>query len=168
MKVHLKLSSGKCGPFCLSLNLLNDMSTHRFTCRQVLFCRLWRFTPNIPKIRSSQFHKPVINIMIADGHWQAWYWSRFHGLFDGSVKVFILKHAPGCLCYSSLVGRGGNTERRLLATGSTRWEHLNSLAPGRFDYSLKLVNFKLISMIDIFSIFCEIVIRSVPQYLTHH
>ena len=45
---------------------------------------------------------------------------------------------------------------------------INSLAPGRFDYSLKLVNFKLISMINILSIFCEIAIRSVPQYLTDH
>ena len=33
---------------------------------------------------------------------------------------------------------------------------VNSLAPGKFDYSLKLVNFKLISMINILSIFCEI------------
>ena len=33
---------------------------------------------------------------------------------------------------------------------------VNSLAPGRFDYSLKLVNLKLISTINILSIFCEI------------
>ena len=33
---------------------------------------------------------------------------------------------------------------------------LNSLAPGKFDYSLKWVNFKLISMLNISSIFCEI------------
>ena len=35
----------------------------------------------------------------------------------------------------------------------------NSLAPGRFDYSLKLVNFKLISMIYILSKFREIAVR---------
>ena len=32
-----------------------------------------------------------------------------------------------------------------------------SLVPGGFDYSLKLVNFKFISMINILNIFCEIV-----------
>ena len=34
--------------------------------------------------------------------------------------------------------------------------------------SLKLVNFKLISTIIIWSIFCEIAIRWMPQYLTDH
>ena len=45
---------------------------------------------------------------------------------------------------------------------------INSLAPGRFDSSLRLVNFKLVSMINILSIFCEIVIRWMPQHLTDH
>ena len=45
---------------------------------------------------------------------------------------------------------------------------LNSLAPGGFDYSLKLVNFKLILKINILSIFCEIGIRWLPQPLTYH
>ena len=45
---------------------------------------------------------------------------------------------------------------------------LNSLAPGGFDYSLKSVNFKLISMINIWSTFCEIAIRWIPQYLSDH
>ena len=49
----------------------------------------------------------------------------------------------------------------------TRPQWVNSLAPGGFDYSLKLVNFKLISMINI-SIFCEIAIRWMPQNLTDH
>ena len=44
----------------------------------------------------------------------------------------------------------------------------NSLAPGGLDYSLKLVNFKLISTIDILSIFCEIAIRWKPQHLNGH
>ena len=44
----------------------------------------------------------------------------------------------------------------------------NSLAPGGVHYSLKLVNFKLISTINILSIFCEIAIRWMPQYLTDH
>ena len=43
---------------------------------------------------------------------------------------------------------------------------INSLAPGAFDYSLKLVNFKLISTINILSIFCEIAIRWTPQHLS--
>ena len=44
-----------------------------------------------------------------------------------------------------------------------------SLAPGGFFYySLKLVNFKLISTINIFSFFCEIAIRWMPQPLTDH
>ena len=49
------------------------------------------------------------------------------------------------------------------------WSDLfNSLAPGGFDHSLKLVNFKLISTINILSIFCEIAIRWMPQHLTDH
>ena len=46
--------------------------------------------------------------------------------------------------------------------------NLNSVLAGKFDYSLKLVNFKLISMINILSIFCEIAIKSMPRYLTDH
>ena len=49
----------------------------------------------------------------------------------------------------------------------TRPQWVNSLAPGGFDYSLKLVNCKLISMIDTLNIFCEIAIRWMPQHLTH-
>ena len=45
---------------------------------------------------------------------------------------------------------------------------INSLAPGGLDYNLKLVNFKLISMINILRIFCEIVVRWIPQHLTDH
>ena len=45
---------------------------------------------------------------------------------------------------------------------------INSLAPRGFDYSLKLVNFKLISTINILSISCEIAIRWISQYLTDH
>ena len=44
----------------------------------------------------------------------------------------------------------------------------NSLVPGGFHYSLKLVNFKFISTINILSIFCEIAIRWMPQHLTDH
>ena len=41
-------------------------------------------------------------------------------------------------------------------------------APGGFDYSPKLVNFKLISTINILSIFCEIDIRWMSQHLSDH
>ena len=44
----------------------------------------------------------------------------------------------------------------------------NSLAAKKFDYSLKWVNFKLISTLNILSIFCEIAIRWMPQHLTDH
>ena len=50
----------------------------------------------------------------------------------------------------------------------TRPQCVNSLAPGGFDYSLKLVNFKLILTINFLSISCEIVIRWMPQHLTDH
>ena len=46
--------------------------------------------------------------------------------------------------------------------------HVNSLAPGGFDYSLKLVNFKLISTINNLNIFCEIAIRWMPKHLSDH
>ena len=46
---------------------------------------------------------------------------------------------------------------------------VNSSAPGGFDYSLKWGNFKLISMINILSIFCEIaIIEWMPQHLIDH
>ena len=40
---------------------------------------------------------------------------------------------------------------------SSKWVStwFSSLAPGRFEHSLKLVSFKLISTINILSIFCE-------------
>ena len=44
----------------------------------------------------------------------------------------------------------------------------NLLAPEWFDYSLELVNFKLISTINILSTFCEIANRWMPQHLTDH
>ena len=46
--------------------------------------------------------------------------------------------------------------------------HFNSLAPRGFDYNLKSVNFKLISIINILSIFWEIDITWLPQHLTDH
>ena len=45
---------------------------------------------------------------------------------------------------------------------------INSLAPGGFDYSLKLINFELISMMNISSIVYEIAIRWTPQHLPDH
>ena len=56
--------------------------------------------------------------------------------------------------------------RSLSPYGVTGPQWVNSLAPGGFDYSLKLVNFKLISTINILSIFCEIAIRWMPQHVT--
>ena len=45
---------------------------------------------------------------------------------------------------------------------------INSLAPGKFDHSLKWVNFNLMSTLNILSIFCEIATRWMPQHLTDH
>ena len=50
---------------------------------------------------------------------------------------------------------------------TTPWKpQLTHWPLGGFDWSLKLVNFKLISPINIWSIYCEIAIRWIPQYLT--
>ena len=46
--------------------------------------------------------------------------------------------------------------------------HINTLTPGGFAYSLKLVNFKLISKINILSVFCEIANRWMSEHLTDH
>ena len=54
----------------------------------------------------------------------------------------------------------------LVTTPQVSVRRVNSLAPGGFDYSLKIVNFKFISKINILSIFCEIAIRRMPQHLT--
>ena len=56
----------------------------------------------------------------------------------------------------------------LMFTGNCPEAIINSLAHGGFDYSLKLVNFKLISTINILSIFCEIATRWMPQHFTDH
>ena len=45
--------------------------------------------------------------------------------------------------------------------------HFNSLAPGRFSCNLKLIIFRLISMIDILNKFCEIAFRWMPQNRTN-
>ena len=45
--------------------------------------------------------------------------------------------------------------------------NFNLLAPGGYDYNLKLVNFKLISMINVLCIFCEIILGWMPQNLTN-
>ena len=45
---------------------------------------------------------------------------------------------------------------------------VNLLAPGGFDYSNKFENFKLISVINILSKFCEIAIGWMSQILTDH
>ena len=45
---------------------------------------------------------------------------------------------------------------------------INSLAPGGFDYSLQLANFKLIPTMNILSISCEIAIRWMTEHLTDH
>ena len=48
-------------------------------------------------------------------------------------------------------------------------EWVNSLAPGVFDYSLKLVNCKFISFNDKYlQVFSDIAIRWMPKHLTHH
>ena len=48
------------------------------------------------------------------------------------------------------------------------YKFISLIGPWGFDYSLKLGNFKLISAINILSIFCEIHIRWMPQHLTDH
>ena len=45
---------------------------------------------------------------------------------------------------------------------------INSLDPEGFYYSLQLINFKLISMMNMSSIFYQIAIRWMPQHLTDH
>ena len=47
-------------------------------------------------------------------------------------------------------------------------DNVNSLAPGRYGYSLKLANFQLISTVNILSIVCEIAMRWMPQHITDH
>ena len=55
-----------------------------------------------------------------------------------------------------------------MCDGNPQQINLNSLAPGGFDHSLKWVNFKFISMINILSIFFEIDIMWMLQHLTDH
>ena len=52
--------------------------------------------------------------------------------------------------------------------GNTAVRQFNSLVAGGLGYSLKLINFKLISTINILRIVCEIAIMCKPQHLTNH
>ena len=56
-----------------------------------------------------------------------------------------------------------NTDNRI----GVFWK-FNSLAPVDFNYSLKLVNFRLISTTNTLSTFCKIAIRWMPQHLSDH
>ena len=57
---------------------------------------------------------------------------------------------------------------RAQSSNDLEWLDFKSSTPGGFDYNIKFVNFKLISIIKIWSIFCEIVIRWMTQHLTNH
>ena len=73
------------------------------------------------------------------------------------------------IIYNTFPGTNFNWPSQIF--GSQVWPLVlmfNSLAPEGFEYSLKLINFKLISTINILSIFCEIAIRWMPQHLTDH
>ena len=71
--------------------------------------------------------------------------------------------------YLEMIWFRGKYQSNQFTSGQHKgWRCINSLAPGGFDCSLKLVNFKLISTIDILSIFCEIAVRWMPQHLTDH
>ena len=61
---------------------------------------------------------------------------------------------------------GGSTFHFTTHRSIALW--FNSMAPEGFVYSLNLENFKLISTINISSIFCEIAIRWMSQHLTDH
>ena len=74
--------------------------------------------------------------------------------------ILHTRYCMGCTAYPILYG--------VYCIPDTRLTWVNSLAPGEFDYSLQLVNYKLISMINILSIFCAIVIRWMLQQLTDH
>ena len=100
------------------------------------------------------------------------YWQKKR-LMDTSVLYLVLKNdilgSPSRpmirvkLCYTTpkLIGNWIH----ISANGKVP---INSLAPGGFDCSLKFVNSKLISTINILGIFSEIAIRWVPQHLTDH
>ena len=62
--------------------------------------------------------------------------------------------------------QSNNDYAKISLTGPRESTNINSLAHGRFYYSLRLVNFKLISTINMLSIFCEIAIRWMPQHFT--
>ena len=75
----------------------------------------------------------------------------------------------GLFCTNcDLSGPWTHTELMNVVDATNTVSGINSLAPGGFDYSLKSVNFKFISTINIIIIFCEIAIRWMPQHLTDH
>ena len=79
----------------------------------------------------------------------------------GDLQCFVLQVLTACYWANGFL-----TGLLLLIEINPHW--INSLAPGGFVYSIRLVNFKLISMINISSISCEIVIRWMLQHLTDH
>ena len=83
------------------------------------------------------------------GHW---FFLPLLSISNQWNDIFTIHHCPGghfCLGFTLIITL-------------THW-------PLRgFNYHLKLVYFKLISMINILSIFCEIAMRWMPQHLTDH
>ena len=75
-------------------------------------------------------------------------------------NVYISCDLPSSIC-DKLPGK------RVMMLSETSEKHI-SLTPGGFDNRLRLVNFKLVSMIISLSVFCEIIIRWMPLHLTDH
>ena len=90
--------------------------------------------------------------------------------FGSKLMIFVPGFRDHILGYGD---RGPKSYPRLwkMAQNQTlddrKSQQINSLAPGRFDHSLKLVNFKLISTIKYFLLNCYS-IRWRPQHLTGH
>ena len=112
------------------------------------------------------------------------YGGMFQGWFDdlamGSVD-YLLGQVTICSCRPDYSSPGdacvnGHSKEVPLPTSTkigsindiNLWYdfRVNSLTPVVLDYSIKLVDFKLISTIIIRSIFCEMAIRWMLQYLT--
>ena len=81
--------------------------------------------------------------------------------------LIITKHTFMSIT-AGMYGNLGFCCRNFFACIEIECNDLISLAPGGFDFSLILINFKLISTINILSIFCEIAITWMPQHLTDH
>ena len=149
-KLHFKMSSAKCRPFCSGLNVLIPVLISSY---------LWMFVSYIP-------------ICIID-FWPRYALPKSEMILRLTITTIFItlrsgyKSLPGRYLYFLWITFGNNLPIHFVVQWSVFFYiwvyYFNSLAPGRRGCNIKLTIFKLILRIDILCISCEIALKWMPQ-----